>query len=142
MNKSVIGKIIISALLAHAAALVFLAIAGMFMVNMNSTEGAPIYIGFVGIGVGTLICALLSRKSGTGVGGAFAGGFIYAGVLALISLIAGGESNMSVGMRLGVFLAAALIIGLSSLIPASSNKNTRGAIKKRRSTLSKYIDSH
>ena len=136
MNKSVIGKIIISALLAHAAALVFLAIAGMFMVNMNSTEGAPIYIGFVGIGVGTLICALLSRKSGTGVGGAFAG------VLALISLIAGGESNMSVGMRLGVFLAAALIIGLSSLIPASSNKNTRGAIKKRRSALSKYIDSH
>lgn len=140
MNKTLLKKIIMSALSGHAVALVFLAIACMFMVNMNSTEGFPVYIGFAAIGVGTVMCALIARKSGIGVGGAFISGLAYAGVLAVISLIAGGKSEMSVGVRLGVFLVSALIIGLVSLIPASQNKNTHSAMKKRRSAVSKYMD--
>ncbi len=140
MNKSLISKILFSSLGGHAAAILFLALSSAVLMNFRSTEGIPLYFGFIGIGIGTLVCALLARKNGIGLGGAFVSGLLYSAVLALLSLIAGKESEISIGARLGVFLMAAIIIGLVSLIPASSNKNTRSAVKKRRSALSKYMD--
>ena len=138
MKKGFAVKIAVAVVCSHLIAAAVMVILSVFGSNLNSTQKLPTYFAFAALGIGAVVCGLISRKTGVGIAGALASGLLFSSVPALVSFFLGGESAYSVWMRLGVLLTAALVSPLVSLIPRKSQKKSFSA-SKRRDAVNKYI---
>ena len=140
MKKGFAVRIALAVVCSHLIAAAVMALLSAIGSNLNSTEKLPTYFAFAAMGIGAIVCGLISRKTGVGIAGALVSGLLFAALPALVSFCFGGESSYSVWMRLGVLLSAALVSPLVSLIPQKSQRKSFSA-SKRRNAVNKYIES-
>jgi|GEM_PF-2532818 len=139
MNKKTVKRALLSLISGYAAAMLFLLVCAAVTSGWNDPSKYAIYIGVAAILIGSLACGIASRVGEGGAGLSLAVGGVYAGILFILSLILGKQSEISLGVRAVIFLAAAVICGLTALLPAKRKvKRSSGG---KRDEINKYIEN-